>query len=569
MKAALQKLLKSPTQPADLLLHLTTRRNARRLSRLGLALVGMVAVYAVAFHLFMGLEGKSYPWLTGIYWTLTTMTTLGLGDIVFDSGLGQAFTGIVLVSGVLYLLVILPFVFIQLSTVSARVPVELAPRVKDHVVIVHYGPLAMTLIERLRRQHHSYALVLDSMEEALTLHEQHHRVVYGSVTDPQTYREARVRDARFVVATGPDVTTASVVYAIREASPEVPIAATASNAASAAVLRASGATHILTLDELLGNAMARRTIAGDAIAHVIGQMGDLTIAEATASGTPLEDKTVGELRLRELTGVHLVGVWEQGTFHIATPATRLTRRTVLVLAGSQEQVDRYNELFCIYNLGSAPLLILGGGNVGRVVAQAFTARGLDYLVIDRHHPPGIDSSRLILGDATVQETLEDAGLAQAPAAVITTHEDDVNIFLTTLVRHLRPDIQIVARATMERSVRTLHRAGCDFVLSSASMGASITQNLLLHGNILMLEEGVDMFRVGLPSDLAGKRIRDTAVRRLTGATIVAVSIDEKTVINPDPDSVLPPGAEIILVGTVEAENAFFERFGPGERIWSG
>ena len=566
MKSTLKRLLKSPTQPVDLLLHLTSRRSARQLSRLALALVGLVAIYAAIFHILMALEGKSYPWFTGIYWTLTTMTTLGLGDIIFESAIGMVFTSIVLVSGVLYLLVILPFVFIQLSTVSARVPVDLSPGVKQHVVIVHNGPLSMALIERLRRQQLPYVLVLDSMEEALALHEQHHRVVYGSVTEPQTYRQARASEARFVVATGPDVKAASVVYAIREAALGVPLAATATNAGAAAVLRACGADQILTLDELMGHAMARRTVAGDAIAHVIGQVGEVTIAEATAGGTPLEEKTVGELRLRDLTGVHIIGVWEHGEFHIATPETRITRQTVLVLAGSQEQIDRYNELFCIYNLGTAPLLILGGGNVGRVVAEAFSLRGLDYRVIDRSAPAGVDGSKLIRGDATDQSVLTDAGIADAPAAVITTHDDDTNIFLTTLIRQLRPSIQIVARATLEQSVHTLHRAGCDFVLSAASMGASMVLNLLRHGNILMLEEGVDIFSVKVPPALAGRRIRDTAIRKQTGATIVGVTLNGKMLINPDPDCMLEHGAEAIVVGTVQAENAFLERFGDASRI---
>jgi len=124
----------------------------------------------------------------------------------------------------------------------------------------------------------------------------------------------------------------------------------------------------------------------------------------------------------------------------------------------------------------------------------------------------------------------------------------------------------IARATLEQSVHTLHRAGCDFVLSAASMGASMVLNLLRHGNILMLEEGVDIFSVRVPPALAGKRIRDTAVRRQTGATIVGVTFNGKTSINPDPECMLEQDAEAILVGSVQAENAFFERFGDATRV---
>ena len=48
--------------------------------------------------------------------------------------------------------------------------------------------------------------------------------------------------------------------------------------------------------------------------------------------------------------------------------------------------------------------------------------------------------------------------------VITTHDDDVNVYLAIYCRRLRPDIAIVARANLDRNVSTLYRAGADAVL---------------------------------------------------------------------------------------------------------
>ena len=41
-------------------------------------------------------EGQAHSWLTGLYWTLTVMSTLGFGDITFHSDLGRAFSIVVL-----------------------------------------------------------------------------------------------------------------------------------------------------------------------------------------------------------------------------------------------------------------------------------------------------------------------------------------------------------------------------------------------------------------------------------------------------------------------------------------
>ena len=73
----------------------------------------MVVLYSILFHYLMQYEGRSYSWITGLYWTLTVMTTLGFGDITFTSDPGKLFSVVVLMTGVLCLLVMLPFAFIQ------------------------------------------------------------------------------------------------------------------------------------------------------------------------------------------------------------------------------------------------------------------------------------------------------------------------------------------------------------------------------------------------------------------------------------------------------------------------
>ena len=91
-----------------------TRRNLRVLVQFMATLVAMVSVYSVMFHYLMAWEGREYSWVTGVYWTLTVMSTLGFGDITFDGDLGRAFSIVVLMSGLLFLLVLLPFTLIEL-----------------------------------------------------------------------------------------------------------------------------------------------------------------------------------------------------------------------------------------------------------------------------------------------------------------------------------------------------------------------------------------------------------------------------------------------------------------------
>ena len=89
------------------------------------------ALYAVLFHLIkLHVEHEQHSWITGFYWTLVVMTTLGFGDITFTSDIGRLFSIVVLLSGVVFLLVMLPFLFIRLfyaPWLEARVRLR-APR---------------------------------------------------------------------------------------------------------------------------------------------------------------------------------------------------------------------------------------------------------------------------------------------------------------------------------------------------------------------------------------------------------------------------------------------------------
>jgi voltage-gated potassium channel len=554
----------------DRLIYLNKNRQGRinwaAILRFSLVIGVIITVYSVLFHYIMAYEGREESWVTGFYWTLTVMSTLGFGDITFQSDLGKVFSIIVLLSGIIFLLVLLPSTFIEFfyqpwmkAQLAARAPTRLPEKTKGHIILTHYDPVVKSLIEKLVHYQYDYVLLQPDITEALKLHDRGYKVMVGDIDTPKTYELAQVSQALMVVTTANDQVNANVASTVREISSTVPIVATADVAASVDILQLVGCNHVLQLGEMMARALSRRVVGSDTLAHPIGHFGDLIIAEAVVRDTHLVGKTLKDSRLRENIGLNVLGMWERGAFHMAHPDCVINPNMVLVMAGTEAHIAEYNKQFHQHNPSDAPVLILGGGRVGKSTGKALLRRGLDYRIVEKT-AARICSEKHIMGDAAELEVLERAGINETPTVIVTTHDDDMNIYLTIYCRKLRPDAQVISRAGLDRNVATLHRAGADFVLSYASTGANAIINLIGRDNILMIAEGLDIFEVKIPTTLRGKSIVESNIRQKSGCTVVAIHDGDLIETMPDPNTPLPADAKIILIGTPEAEEQFLRTY---------
>ena len=559
-----------PAQVIYFVRNRTTKRNLKLLFQFLLALAAIVMLYSILFHFIMIFENREFSWITGFYWTLTVMSTLGFGDITFTSDLGKIFSMLVLMSGIVFLLVMLPFTFIQFfyapwldAQSKARTPRELPEDTSGHVILTNFDPITINLVEKLNQYNFEYAILVADFQHALELYDLNYKVVVGDPGDPETYNRLRIQKAALVVANNDDMTNTDIAFTIREISEKVPVITNADADDSIDILQLAGSTHVFQFMKLLGESLARRTLGVSMGANVIGKFDQLLIAEAPAMRTPLEGKTLSESNLREKIGVTVVGIWERGRFEIPQPQTQINSSTVLLLAGSAEQFEKYDETFCvhrIYHTADAPVLILGGGRVGRAAAEALEKRQIAYQVVEKNLKLVEKNKNYVLGNAADINTLFKAGIKEAPSVIITTHDDPMNIYLTIYCRRLQPHIQIISRANLDINIAKLHKAGADLVMSHASMGANIIINLLKPDEVLMFEEGLNIFRAAINAPLAGKSLAENDIRKQTGCSVIAISTKGKLNINPDPLMPLSKNDEMILIGTAEAEKSFFENY---------
>ena len=109
-------------------------------------------------------------------------------------------------------------------------------------------------------------------------------------------------------------------------------------------------------------------------------------------------------------------------------------------------------------------MILGGGRVGRAAARALTERSVPFRVVERipERVRHLAPETVVVGDASDLDVLRAAGLDDASAVMVTTHDDDTNVFLTFYCRRLREDLEILGRARVDRNVFTLQPGGSRF-----------------------------------------------------------------------------------------------------------
>ena len=561
----------SSSQLAYLIGNREARGNLRALLKYILTLVGLICVYAVIFHVIKGsVEGEQHSWITGFYWTLVVMTTLGFGDITFTSDIGRLFSIVVLLSGVILLLVMLPFMFISLfyapwleARVRLRAPRQVPAGTSGHVILTEFDAIAGGLIERLRTEQVPYFVIEPDPTVAARMVGEGIKVITGDNDSSLTYQRTNAADARLLLANCEDTTNTNITITAREIAADLPIAAIVEEEDSIDVLQLSGATHVLPLKQQLGEYLANRADTGRD-AHIIGTHRGLQIAELPARDTILAGRTVRDTRLREKTGLSVVGLWERGKLRPAFPDSVIQPSGVVVLAGTDAQIKALNAMMPGDSRTPPPVIIIGAGKVGDAAARALRRKGTEVHAVDRNGTAlaqmAAEGIQLFPGDAADRKLLEAAGILTVSSVLLTTNDDAMNIYLAVYCRRLNPGLRIVSRVTHERNVEAIHRAGADFVLSYTTLGVESVMSLLRGDELVVLGEGVELFSVPVPAALSGKLLADSGIGSRTGMSVVALDRDGTLDTRLTNQTPLDAGATLVMLGSLEQRRTFAELF---------
>ncbi len=219
---------------------------------------------------------------------------------------------------------------------------------------------------------------------------------------------------------------------------------------------------------------------------------------------------------------------------------------------------------------SGHVVVCGCGRMGVNVIEGLLAKNRPVIaidndsdVIDRLIARGI---KTILGNATEESVLLEAGVERADTLIATLANDADNLFLTLTARDLNPESTIIVRADSEANERKFTRAGASRVISPQASGANAIVRILTRPGVVDLielvtgEENLELEvseHVLAPDDkMAGQTLAEARVRQTLGAMVMAVRrASGHLLFDPAPDARLEGGDTLYLVRATDDGDA--------------
>lgn len=314
--------------------------------------IGVVLLYIVIFMHLMEYEGQhEYANLVNaVYWVVASITTVGYGDIVFESGTGKLFSiivqmsGIPLFFGILITLVITPWFE---KTMKLPLAVRVPKKFSDHIIVCGYNALVETLVEEFKEQNTSFVIVSEDEDALRKLSDENIPCMYGDPADEVTLENANISSARFLIANQSDNENANIVLTARKVS-DIKIIAVAEDASKIKYLKYAGADRVISPKLVLGRFFAKKAV-DPFLGVLFGTTeffdGCSIIEFPVYSKSALIGKTLTQANIHERTGATVIGLRKGGqlTFNIH-PGDVIKDNTVILAVGSREQLQELGKL---------------------------------------------------------------------------------------------------------------------------------------------------------------------------------------------------------------------------------
>jgi voltage-gated potassium channel len=254
----------------------------------------------------------------------------------------------------------------------------------------------------------------------------------------------------------------------------------------------------------------------------------------------------------------LVGVGTVG-YALSSMVQALVQSDILAALGQRR---RHREMKKLHN----HFIICGAGRVGSRIIRELSRAGMPFVVIENDAQKAetfIERGLpVIVRDATLEETLREAGVDRARGLAACLPDDADNLYVVLTARDLNRNLHIVARAVEEQAEPKLIRAGANRVVAPTIIGSHRMAQALIKPAVAdfmdsitadTLDLGFEQVEVEAGSIYTGKELRETNIRSALDIVIVAIRRHTgEMVFNPAGDARIEAGDILIAIGRAES-----------------
>ncbi|MGH9900305.1 MAG: potassium channel family protein [Pyrinomonadaceae bacterium] len=253
----------------------------------------------------------------------------------------------------------------------------------------------------------------------------------------------------------------------------------------------------------------------------------------------------------------IVGVGVAG-YALSSAVQTLVQSEMMAAFGQRRRHREMSKL-------SDHFIICGAGRVGMRILREMRRAGVPFVVIEKN-PQKIANlvergSHVVAGDATLEETLREAGVGRARGLAACLPDDADNVYVVLTARDLSRELYIVARAVEEQAEPKLIKAGANRVVAPTIIGSHRMAQALIKPAVAdfmdsitaeNLDLGFEQVDVAEHSVYAGRELRQTNIRSELDVVIVAIRRRSgEMIFNPSGEARIEAGDLLIAIGRAE------------------